>query len=164
MFGWGVNSHGQLGLGPSSASSFISVPERIAFFNNCTCIQVACSLTHSLFLLDDGDVYSAGNNEYSQLGREGRTTIPGKIEQEETMLFFLLFLYFYYYYYLGKVTLPSNEEGVQVACGQNFSTCLTSNGRVVIWGSISGKVTDDGFLYSGPAYVSFLFSRKLFKE
>jgi E3 ubiquitin-protein ligase HERC4 len=79
MLGWGVNSHGQLGLGPSSNSSFISTPRSIPFFNDHTCIQVACSLTHSIFLINDGSVYSAGSNEYSQLGREGRTTIPGRI-------------------------------------------------------------------------------------
>jgi E3 ubiquitin-protein ligase HERC4 len=80
MFGWGVNSHGQLGLGSSAIASFVSIPKSIPFFNDYTCIQVACSLTHSLFLLDDGSVYSAGNNEYLQLGREGRTETPGKIE------------------------------------------------------------------------------------
>ncbi len=79
MFGWGVNSHGQLGLGPSAIASFIPIPKSIPFFNDCTCIQVACSLTHSLFLLDDGSVHSAGNNEYLQLGREGRAEIPGSI-------------------------------------------------------------------------------------
>ena len=80
MFGWGVNSHGQLGLGPSSLSTFIPTADRITFFNDYTCIQVACSLTHSLFLLNDGSVFSAGNNEYSQLGREGKGTVPGKYE------------------------------------------------------------------------------------
>jgi len=79
MFGWGINSYGQLGLGPSSTSTFVPVPKSITFPTDHTCIQVACSLTHSIFLFDDGSVYSAGNNEYSQLGREGRTTVPGRI-------------------------------------------------------------------------------------
>jgi len=77
MLGWGVNSYGQLGLGSSSISNFTPIPKSIPFFNDNTCIQVACSLTHTIFLLDDGSVYSAGNNEYSQLGREGRTSVPG---------------------------------------------------------------------------------------
>ncbi|UJR38108.1 hypothetical protein I4U23_030788 [Adineta vaga] len=123
MFAWGVNSYGQLGLGSSSLSTFIPTPQRITFFNDYTCIQVACSLTHSLFLLSDGSIYSAGNNEYSQLGREGKGTVP------------------------EKVFLPKNEEGVQVACGQQFSVCLTTNGKIVLWGSISGKATDDDELY-----------------
>lgn len=89
MLGWGVNAHGQLGLGPSLISSFVPTPQRIDFFNERTCIQVACSLTHSLFLLADGNVYSAGNNEYLQLGREGRTTIPGKTKHRKTRFFLI---------------------------------------------------------------------------
>lgn len=50
--------------------------------------------------------------------------------------------------------LPQNESVVQVACGQHFTVCLTSNGKVVIWGSISGKTTnDDGFFYQKPDYL-----------
>jgi alpha-tubulin suppressor-like RCC1 family protein len=79
MLGWGVNAHGQLGLGPSSVTSFIPTPQSIPFFADHMCIQVACSLTHALFLLHDGSIYSAGSNEYSQLGREGRSSIPGWI-------------------------------------------------------------------------------------
>jgi alpha-tubulin suppressor-like RCC1 family protein len=52
---------------------------------------------------------------------------------------------------LERVILPQNDDAVQVACGQHFSMCLTSNGKVVVWGSISGRVTnDDGFFYQRP--------------
>jgi E3 ubiquitin-protein ligase HERC4 len=78
MLGWGINAHGQIGLGPSAVTNYIPTPQRISFFNDHLCTQVACSLTHSVFLLHDGSIYTAGNNEYSQLGREGRTTVPGK--------------------------------------------------------------------------------------
>jgi hypothetical protein len=73
--------------------------------------------------------------------------------------------FFYYYYYLERVILPPNEEGVQVACGQYFSVCLTTNGRIVIWGSINGKITnDDGFFYHKPEYVQYLYSMKSIKK
>lgn len=53
--------------------------------------------------------------------------------------------------HLEKVFLPQNETAVQVACGQHFSLCLTSNGKVVIWGSLSGKTDHgDGFFYQKP--------------
>jgi alpha-tubulin suppressor-like RCC1 family protein len=79
MLGWGVNSHGQLGLGTAAITSLIPTPQRIPFFNDHLCVQVACSLTHSVFLLHDRSIYSAGNNEFSQLGREGRMSVPGEI-------------------------------------------------------------------------------------
>ncbi|CAF3323072.1 unnamed protein product [Rotaria socialis] len=138
MLGWGINAHGQLGLGPAAVTNFIPTPQRIPFFNDYACIQVACSLTHSIFLLNDGSVYTAGSNEYSQLGREGRTSVP------------------------EKVILPQHAEVVQVACGQHFSVCLTSNGKVVIWGSISGKVTnDDGFFYQKPEYLGGFTDKRM---
>ena len=50
-----------------------------------------------------------------------------------------------------KVPLPANEEGVQIACGQLFSLCLTLKGRIVIWGSLDGKTNkNDGFFYEKP--------------
>ncbi|CAF0994212.1 unnamed protein product, partial [Didymodactylos carnosus] len=76
MLCFGVASNGQLGLG-SNPAGFIATPQRNKFFDDKTCIQVACTLTHSCFLMDDGNVYSCGNNEYSQLGREGRNYVPG---------------------------------------------------------------------------------------
>ncbi|CAF1467672.1 unnamed protein product, partial [Adineta steineri] len=138
MLGWGINAHGQLGLGPSAPTSFISTPQRIPFFNDRTCVQVSCSLTHSVFLLADGSVYTAGNNEYLQLGREGRASVP------------------------EKVILPQNDDVVQVACGQHFSVCLTGNGKVVVWGSISGKVTnDDGLVYQKPEYLGGFSEKRM---
>lgn len=93
MFAWGINAHGQLGLGPSAVTNFIPTPQRISFFNDYICKQVACSLTHSIFLLQDGSVFTAGNNEYSQLGREGRTSIPGKIFNDSFRLICYLNLF-----------------------------------------------------------------------
>jgi alpha-tubulin suppressor-like RCC1 family protein len=66
---------------------------------------------------------------------------------DKIKIHFLIFVVLY----LERVILPQNDNGVQVACGQNFSICLTSNGKIVIWGSISGKTTnDDGFFYEKP--------------
>ena len=161
MFGWGVNSHGQLGLGPSSITSFISKPTSIDCFTDRTCIQIACSLTHSLFLINDGSIYSAGNNDYSQLGRQGRTTIPGKFASVRILSDFELYLFVF----ADKVNLPENTDGVQVACGQHFSACLTTTGKIIIWGSVSGKITnDDGLFFEKPEYVFYLFMHSKYEE
>jgi alpha-tubulin suppressor-like RCC1 family protein len=56
--------------------------------------------------------------------------------------------------FLEKLPLPAGEEGVQVACGQLFSLCLTLNGRIIIWGSLDGNVSkDNGFFYEKPTYA-----------
>ncbi len=56
-----------------------------------------------------------------------------------------------FFVHLERVILPQNDQVVQVACGQHFTLCLTLNGKIVIWGSISGKTTnDDGFFYQRP--------------
>jgi len=56
-----------------------------------------------------------------------------------------------FYDYLERVPLLQTDEGVQVACGQYFSTCLTTNGKIIIWGSVSGKITnDDGLFFNKP--------------
>jgi alpha-tubulin suppressor-like RCC1 family protein len=58
------------------------------------------------------------------------------------------------YYYSERVPLPPNDDAVQVACGQNFSVCLTTSGKIVIWGSVNGKTEhDDGYFFSKPEYV-----------
>lgn len=155
MLGWGVNAHGQLGLGQSAVSNFLATPQRIAFFNEHPCIQVACSLTHSVFLLHDGTVFTAGNNEYSQLGREGRTSIPGKNLSKRFDGRVMCCR-------IEKVIIPQNDTVVQVACGQHFTLCLTSNGKVVIWGSIGGKTTnDDGFFYQKPEYLGGVKDKRM---
>ncbi len=56
-----------------------------------------------------------------------------------------------FFLFIERVILPQNDNVVQVACGQYFTLCLTANGKIVIWGSISGKTTnDDGFFYQRP--------------
>jgi alpha-tubulin suppressor-like RCC1 family protein len=54
---------------------------------------------------------------------------------------------------------------VQVACGQYFSVCLTANGKIVIWGSISGKITnDDALFFSKPEYVCFCIFNDIYSR
>jgi len=61
-----------------------------------------------------------------------------------------------------KVILPQNEPVVQVSCGQHFTICLTTNGKVVVWGSISGKTSnDDGLYYPKPEYLGGFSDKKM---
>lgn len=67
----GDNSKGQLGVGNNTNSSSYQSPSSISGFTNIK--QIATGLAHTILVLDDGTVYSSGDNSYGQLGL-GNTT------------------------------------------------------------------------------------------
>jgi E3 ubiquitin-protein ligase HERC4 len=130
MLCWGSTKHGQLGLG-GVEEEIVKVPVENKFFfsktNNCV-KQIACGYAHTVFLLDDGTVYSCGCNDFEQLGHDGSTTKPEQIFTLETQFI------------------------VQIAAGHSFSLALNNKGQVFCWGSISGHL-DDEFFYSKPTLI-----------
>jgi alpha-tubulin suppressor-like RCC1 family protein len=67
VFGFGNNTHGQLG---QHVGEFTFKPLRLRPATSVKCIQAACGYRHTVLLYADGTVYTAGNNELSQLGRK----------------------------------------------------------------------------------------------
>jgi len=65
--GWGLNVHGQLGMGKTGN---IWKPEEIRFFadNNITVKYATGGDFHSLFLTENDELYVCGRNEVNQLG------------------------------------------------------------------------------------------------
>jgi E3 ubiquitin-protein ligase HERC4 len=76
MLCWGSTKYGQLGLG-GIEEELIAQPVDNKFFEKRRLKQIACGYNHTLFLLDDGTVYSCGNNDLDQLGHEGPRKKPG---------------------------------------------------------------------------------------
>ena len=79
MLCWGSTKFGQLGLG-GIEEEIIPVPTTNKYFNfdqQKRVKQVACGFNHTLFLLDDGAVYSCGNNDFEQLAHSGPRKKPG---------------------------------------------------------------------------------------
>ena len=71
-YGFGSNRYGQLGLGDTTdrltPTKIMTLPGAVA--------AVAAGYTHSLVLLQNGDVYTFGENPYGELGL-GDTTLHG---------------------------------------------------------------------------------------
>ena len=66
-FGWGRNDFGQLGIG-SKKDTAVSKPTRLKYLQDKKIVMTAAGEAHSLFLTDQGDVYSCGFNEFGELG------------------------------------------------------------------------------------------------
>lgn len=116
---WGYNLDGQLGTGTASvATDTISA---VALPAGRRAVSVSAGSTHSLALLDNGDVYAWGLNESGQLG-------SGDLVSKATPT---------------KVTLP--RPAVSVSAGRGFSVAALDDGRVFTWGANTiGQLGDDG--------------------
>ncbi|XP_060067134.1 probable E3 ubiquitin-protein ligase HERC4 isoform X1 [Ylistrum balloti] len=114
ILGWGSSQHGQLAVGASD-EYVVSTPTYIPLLSNEQfCLsKISCGEMHSLFVTTDGSIFSCGNNDYGQLGREHRRSKPEKIEQ------------------LGKMVVT------QAAAGSHHSLALTAAGEVFSWGDNS---------------------------
>ncbi|RNF24278.1 putative chromatin binding protein [Trypanosoma conorhini] len=66
VYGWGLNEHGQLGLGRGSAAS-VPLPTRIPFFDGETVIDIQCGAYHTLAWTKRG-LFVCGKNSDGQLG------------------------------------------------------------------------------------------------
>jgi len=110
MFGWGAHTEGQLGLG--GIDSPTEQPLALTFFNNTSkqLVAAACGFNHSLFLLDDGSVYTCGSNEYGQLGHEKSQRVPEQVSALET------------------------QSVVGAVCGGDHNLVITDKGQVFSWG------------------------------
>ncbi|KAM4049423.1 putative E3 ubiquitin-protein ligase HERC3 [Anomaloglossus baeobatrachus] len=110
MLCWGQSAFGQLGF--SHGILTITPEPRISTFPLSNVIsQVACGEDHSVFLLEDGRVYSCGCNGAGQLGHDHEDITP------------------------GYVNALANEHVTHVACGQAHCVALTSQGQLFSWGA-----------------------------
>ncbi|KAL4239292.1 putative E3 ubiquitin-protein ligase herc4 [Mactra antiquata] len=112
VFCWGSNQHGQLGIGNLELTNILS-PEVIKDPPTGDIKQIACGEAHTLFVLNDGRLFSCGNNDYGQLGHDKRVSRPEQIDllKQQTVVF---------------------------ACvGVSHSICLTGAGELFSWGDNS---------------------------
>lgn len=82
MLCWGNASFGQLGLGGID-EEIVLEPRKSDFFLNKRIRDVGCGLRHTVFVLDDGTVYTCGCNDLGQLGHEKARKRPGKLRRNE---------------------------------------------------------------------------------
>ncbi|XP_028632619.1 probable E3 ubiquitin-protein ligase HERC4 isoform X4 [Grammomys surdaster] len=109
MLCWGNASYGQLGLGGID-EEIVLEPRKSDFFVNKKVRDVGCGLRHTVFVLDDGTVYTCGCNDLGQLGHEKSRKKPEQV-----------------------VALDA-QSIVAVSCGEAHTLALNDKGQVYAWG------------------------------
>lgn len=160
LFTWGLGKAGSLGHGSLENNLY---PTKVSFFEKLKVKQVSCGEWHTLALLETGIVYSCGNNSMGQLGTKTKENCisipqlipdlsnivqigcgesysmalnkdgilftwgdPSKIGRTSTSLF--------------QATTPtpvlgSNFKVVGFSAGPFHAGCVTSNGKLWMWGN-----------------------------
>ena len=77
MLCWGYWSLGQPGMSPN-LQGIVAEPQVCGFTSDRRVKEVACGGNHSVFLLEDGEVYTCGLNTKGQLGHEREGNKPGE--------------------------------------------------------------------------------------
>ncbi|XP_010081468.1 PREDICTED: probable E3 ubiquitin-protein ligase HERC4 isoform X3 [Pterocles gutturalis] len=109
MLSWGNASFGQLGLGGID-EEIVLEPRKSDFFLNKRVRDVGCGLRHTVFVLDDGTVYTCGCNDLGQLGHEKARKRPEHVGALDA------------------------QNIVSVSCGEAHTLALNDKGQVYAWG------------------------------
>ncbi|WP_155985981.1 RCC1 domain-containing protein [Paenibacillus gorillae] len=119
VWGWGDNTFGQLGNGSSNSVTQTRAiqskgGQQDTLFEGAVAIDVG--LSHTIILKSDGTVWSAGNNDFGQLGdgTNQSRSIPVQVvtDQLSTQL----------------------DNVVAISAGKNFNIALKADGTVWSWG------------------------------
>lgn len=116
---WGDNGAGQLGDGSTAERD---VPGPVSLPDDAALTQLDAGVSHTLGLTLDGRVLAWGDNGAGQLG-------DGSTDPSTTPV---------------EVALPEDVTVTQVAAGSDHGLALTSDGRVLAWGSNAVGQLGDG--------------------
>lgn len=109
LWAWGVNRYGTIGDGTSGTSSHkyyvVQLPELKGV------VSVATGRYHTLFLKNDGTVWSCGNNSYGQLGTGNYTSMTKPVQVK------------------GLANI------VGITCGERHSFAVSQDGTIYAWGA-----------------------------
>ncbi|XP_014770177.1 probable E3 ubiquitin-protein ligase HERC4 [Octopus bimaculoides] len=113
VFCWGNSQDGQLGIGADDVHIVTSPKQLYSDDINNLIVSIACGQHHTLIALENGETYSCGNNDYSQLGHNKSRTR------------------------LVHVAALKNLYVKRVAIGVYHSLVLHTGGEVYSWGDNS---------------------------
>ncbi len=115
VYSCGDNSKGQLGIGNTTQQT---TPQPISTLNSFTISAIVCGSYHTVFLTNDGKVYSCGRNDFGQFGLGNTTTTPQTTPQPiSTLDLFTISAIAGGWYHTVFLT----NDGKVYSCGYNSS-------------------------------------------
>merc|ERR1712228_46285 len=119
-YGIGVNHYAQLGNGMKTYD-LLKTPTQLHevedVFNGIHIKQIECGMLHSLFLTNNGNVYSCGSNGLGQLG----IIKTNKSNFDE--------------YQLTPTKVPFLYDITSICCGNDHNLCLNKEQKLWVFGS-----------------------------
>ena len=100
-FAFGRNEYGRLGLGDTRCRTR---PKKVMALDGIKIKQASCGGSHTLFLSQDGEIFSAGRKGHARLGSATNTTSLAAELVDEFSKF--------------------KRQAVQISAGGAHSTCL----------------------------------------
>ncbi len=120
-YSWGArNTHNQLGR-TDATDGALETPQKIDVPRGTRIVQAACGDQHTLLLTDKGEVYSAGDDRWTQLGKDAEPwQRENKVEHVKNEL--------------TKAELIADLPVKQVSCGAQHSVVLVRDGTLFSFG------------------------------
>jgi uncharacterized repeat protein (TIGR02543 family) len=143
VFVWGNNAWGQLGDGTNTDRNVpTEITSRFQLISGDKIISLSLALSTSSAVSSTGRVFMWGSNYYGSVGN-GTYSYYSTVPTEIT----------------SRFPLTSDDKIVSLSLGTNYSSALSSNGRVFMWGK-----NDEGQLGDGtntnrnvPSEITSLF-------
>jgi len=136
LWGWGLNGNGQIGIN-RSFDTHNPVPQKVNIATSRV-KHITCGFNHSLALTEDGKVFSWGNNQCGQLGRNSSD-------------------------FIKDIEFPNNAKISQLSSGYSHCIALSDDGKVFTWGNNQcGQLgQSDNVIRYSPTELKFNFFGKV---
>jgi len=110
---WGANASGQLGIGTYSLP--VASPSLVLDFTTASPVAISAGSAHTVVLMDDGTVWTWGDNTYGQLG-------DGTLDKKNL-----------------PVHVPALSGVCAIATGGSHTLALKTDGTIWGWGNNTNK-------------------------
>lgn len=159
-YAWGRNESSQLGSGLPENVALPTKLDGIGDGTGSKVVDAAVGKGHSIFLLQNGELWAVGANKAGQCGVRNSTDVPNfrkcVLPEDVEIVQVCLFVCTIVCWLLVALFLTFVSAMPKISCGEDFSVALSSEGHVYTTGS-----SEFGQLGNGETGEYFVSANKL---